>query len=103
MSINLNSQNTSNSGAYESPLNYKVKILRSVMLIAMIFSFLFGLLHDLGINDIGRIHSAVDYVYSLVSGLLLIALWKNILSFKNIAVIFWLHACVRLFPLCCSF
>ena len=96
MSISSSSQIKSNAVSCETPLNYKVKILRSVMLIAMVFAFLFGLMHDLGINDIGRIHSAVDYVYSLVSGLLLIALWKNLLSFKSIAVIF-LMACLGTF------
>jgi len=71
-----------------TPLNFKVKILRSVMMIAMVFSFLFGLLHDLGVNDIGRIHSIVDYIYSFISGILLIALWKRSLSFKYIAALF---------------
>jgi len=58
------------------------------MMIAMVFSFLFGLLHDLGINDIGRIHSIVDYVYSFLSGVLLIALWENYFSFKWVASLF---------------
>ena len=69
----------------DTTLNFKEKILRSVMLIAMIFSFLFGLLHDLGVNDIGRIHSIVDYVYALISGILLLALKHNWFSFKFIA------------------
>ena len=69
----------------DSTLNFKVNILRSVMLIAMVFSFLFGLLHDLGVNDIGRIHSIVDYVYALISAILLLALRNEWLSFKSIA------------------
>ena len=88
MSISSISENNSSRMLSATPLNFKVKILRSVMMIAMVFSFLFGLLHDLGINDIGRIHSIVDYVYSFLSGVLLIALWENYFSFKWVASLF---------------
>ena len=56
---------------------FKFKILNSIMLIAMFFSFLFALLHDLGINDIGAIHSKVDYFYSFSSLVLLLLLRRS--------------------------
>jgi len=55
---------------------FRFQILNTVMLIAAIFSLLFGLLHDLGINDIGRIHSLVDYFYCGFS-LMLMALLRR--------------------------
>ena len=72
----------------QSTDNFRAVILRSVMLIAMAFSALFGLMHDLGANDIGPIHSKVDYVYSIISALLLLALWKNKISFHWVAILF---------------
>jgi signal transduction histidine kinase len=96
MSISSNFKNNSNSVPCENPLNFKVKILRSVMLIAMVFAFLFGFLHHLGINDIGRVQFIANYLYSAVSGLLLIAMWKEWLSFKVIAILF-LTACLLSF------
>jgi len=88
MSIDSSSQDSSNSVPCKKPLNFKVKILRSVMLIAMLFAFLFGLLHDLGVNDTGRIHSIVNYIYSFISGILLMAQWKKLFSFKWLASFF---------------
>lgn len=67
---------------------FKLRILYSVMLIAAVFSLLFGLLSDLGINDIGPVHSKVDYVYSLVSCVLMVLLYKRICSYQRIARIF---------------
>jgi len=88
MPISSISENNSSSIPSEIPLNFKAKILRSVMMIAMFFAFLFGLLDDFGLNDIGRVHSIVNYVYSFISGILLIAIAKRLLSFKCVASLF---------------
>ena len=61
----------------EANRGFKFKILNSIMLVAIFFSFLFALLHDLGINDIGAIHSKVDYFYSLSSLVLLLLLRRS--------------------------
>ncbi len=49
----------------EELLKYKFKMFNFVLAIICIFSFLFGFLSDMGINDLGPIHSKVDYFYSL--------------------------------------
>ena len=49
-------------------------MLRAVMMIAAAFASLFGLMSDLGLNDIGRFHATVDYVYAATSLALLILL-----------------------------
>ena len=51
----------------EDLLKYKFRILNTVAVIIAIFSILFGALSDLGLNDIGEIHSKVDYLYSFLS------------------------------------
>ena len=88
MSNSSSSDISSNPALSKDYLNFKVKILRSVMMIAMVFAFLFGLLHDFGVNDIGRIHSIVNYIYSFVSGALLVALSKRLFSFKCVTSLF---------------
>ena len=71
---------------FDSSINqFKLRVLYSVMLIAAVFSLLFGLLSDLGINDIGPIQSRVDYVYSFVSLVLMGLLYKRCLHYRHIA------------------
>ncbi len=53
---------------------FKFKMLNSVLLIVAFFSVLFGLMSDLGVNEIGSLHAKVDYVYSSVAVLLMIVL-----------------------------
>lgn len=79
---------TAESGFDSSINQFKLRILYSVMLIAAVFSLLFGLLSDLAINDIGPIHSKVDYVYSFVSLVLMGLLYKRCLHYQRIAWIF---------------
>lgn len=67
---------------------FKFKVLNSIMLIAMVFSLLFALLNDLGINDIGNIQSKIDYFYSLSCLTLLIILRRSRQYFTVIASIF---------------
>jgi len=49
----------------EDLIRFKFKMLNSIFIIVAFFSALFGLISDLGINDIGPIHSKVNYAYSL--------------------------------------
>ncbi len=51
----------------EDPLKFKFKMLNSIFIIIAFFSALFGTLSDLGINDLGPIHSKVDYIYSFLT------------------------------------
>lgn len=51
----------------ETLLKFKFKMLNSVLLIVAFFSVLFGLMSDLGINDIGSFHAKVDYAYGAFS------------------------------------
>ena len=67
---------------------FKLRILNSVMLIAAVFSLLFGLLSDLGINDLGPVQSKVDYVYSFVSFVLIFLLYKQRMSYQVVASAF---------------
>ena len=58
-------------GGDEDLLQFKFKMLNSIFIIIAFFSALFGLLSDLGINDIGPIHSKVNYVYSFLTVMLI--------------------------------
>ena len=58
----------------EDLLQFKFKMLNSIFIIVAFFSALFGLLSDLGINDIGPIHSKVDYIYSFLTIMLILFL-----------------------------
>ena len=49
----------------EDLLQFKFKMLNSIFIIVAFFSALFGILSDLGIHDIGPIHSKVNYAYSI--------------------------------------
>jgi diguanylate cyclase (GGDEF)-like protein len=63
--------------AHEALEHFRFRMLNSIMLVIIVFSFLFGLMHDLGINDIGSFHSKVDYIYSALTMVLLIWLRRN--------------------------
>lgn len=58
----------------ENLLQFKFKMLNSIFIIVAFFSALFGLLSDLGLNDIGPIHSKVNYIYSFLTILLILFL-----------------------------
>jgi len=58
-------------GGDENLLKFKFKMLNSIFIIIAFFSALFGLISDLGINDIGPIHSKVNYVYSFLTVMLI--------------------------------
>lgn len=54
-------------GEDEDLLKYKFKMINSILVLVAFFTALFGALSDLGINDIGPIHSKVNYIYSLLT------------------------------------
>ncbi|HEY9147447.1 MAG TPA: ATP-binding protein, partial [Gammaproteobacteria bacterium] len=45
---------------------FRITILKFTLHVAAVFSLLFALMYEFGINDIGRFHSLVDYTYSLL-------------------------------------
>lgn len=55
----------------ENLLQFKFKMLNSILIIVAFFSLLFAVLSDLGINDIGPIHTKVNYVYSFLTLLII--------------------------------
>ena len=61
-------------GEDEHLLKFKFKMINSIFIIVAFFSALFGLLSDLGINDIGPIHSKVNYIYSFLTIILIFVL-----------------------------
>ncbi|WP_373028410.1 GGDEF domain-containing protein [Sulfurovum sp.] len=61
----------------EDLLQFKFKMLNSIFITVAFFSALFGVLSDLGINDIGPIHSKVNYVYSFLTIMLIFFLRQS--------------------------
>ena len=72
-------------GEDEDLLKFKFRMINSILVIVAFFTALFGILSDLGINDIGPIHSKVDYVYSFLSLMLVLFLRRSKNSYKTIA------------------
>ncbi len=71
-------------------MEFKFRMLNAIMLIAAVFALLFALLSDLGINDIGPIHSKVDYLYSAITVVLVLLLRRSRAYYAPIAVTFLL-------------
>ncbi len=69
-------------------MEFKFRMLNTIMLIAAVFALLFALLSDLGINDIGPVHSKVDYLYSAASVALILLLRRSRTYYVAIATIF---------------
>ncbi len=65
----------------EDLYKHKFKLINSILLIVTFFATFFGALSDLGINDIGEIHSKVDYVYSLLTFTLIFYLRRSKANF----------------------
>jgi len=61
----------------ETLLKFKFKMMNSVLVIIAFFSVLFGLMSDLGINDIGSFHAKVDYIYGSFAILLMVFLRRS--------------------------
>lgn len=77
-----------NTGQNEAYLEFKSRLFTSIMMIAMVFSASFGLMHDLGLNQIGRFHAYVDYLYSLLTLVLLFLFKKERSLYSPILYIF---------------
>lgn len=61
----------------EELLKFKFKVLNAISVIIIIFSTLFGLMSDLGINDLGAIHSKVNYVYAFMIAMTMLYLRRS--------------------------
>ena len=51
---------------------FRKLVFTSIIIVASIFAFLFGLMHDLDINPISDVHAKVNYFYSATSILMLL-------------------------------
>ncbi|MGM0594739.1 MAG: ATP-binding protein [Pseudomonadota bacterium] len=51
----------------EAATAFRITILNYTLYVAALFALIFGLMHDFGLNEIGRIHATVDYLYALCS------------------------------------
>ncbi len=71
-------------------MEFRFRMLNAIMLIAALFAFIFALLSDAGINDIGPIHSKVDYLYATLSLLLLLMLRRSRSYYLPVAISFLL-------------
>ena len=57
----------------EMLLQFRFRMLNSIMVAVALSAALFALLHDTGINIIGSVHASVDYLYAAAT--LLLILW----------------------------
>lgn len=55
----------------EDLLKFKFKMINSILIIIAFFSTLFAILSDLGLNDLGTIHTKVDYLYGFATLMLI--------------------------------
>ena len=51
----------------ESHLQFKFKVLNSILPIVAFFSTLFGVLSDIGVNELGVIHTNANYIYAFLT------------------------------------
>ena len=61
----------------ENLLKFKFRMINLTLAIAAFFSTLFGIMSDLGINDLGPIHSKVNYLYAISSLFILFFLRRS--------------------------
>ncbi len=69
----------------EDLLKFKFKMINSILVIVALFSMLVGILSDLGISDIGPIHSKVNYVYGIFSVMLIFFLRSSKRHYKKVS------------------
>ncbi len=70
----------------EADLEFKFKVLNFIMLVAAVFAALFGLMHDLNINQLTGFHASVDYAYSIFVALLIWRLRQSKAYFRQVAI-----------------
>lgn len=56
---------------------FRKRVFISILFVASIFAFLFGLMHDMKINLIGHVHAKVNYFYSVISISILIYIYRK--------------------------
>jgi diguanylate cyclase (GGDEF)-like protein len=76
------------AGESQAYLEFKSRLFSSIMIIAVVFAAAFGLMHDLGLNQIGRFHAYVDYLYSSLTLVLLFLFKKERSLYTPILYIF---------------
>lgn len=88
--MGLNTEIAAQSGIDDGDagLEFRKSVLNITLYVAAVFSLIFGLLHDFGINEIGRIHSIVDYVYSFLTVIIILLLRYSRASFTLLAPVF---------------
>lgn len=67
---------------------FRITILNFALYVATGVSLLFALLHEFGINEIGRFHSIVDYVYAFISFGFILLLRRSRSWFRFVVVAF---------------
>lgn len=72
-------------GEDEDLLKFKFKMINSILAAVALFALLFALLSDLGINDIGPIHSKVNYVYASFALMLIFFLRSSKTNYRTAA------------------
>ncbi len=72
----------------DAGLEFRITILNFTLYVAAIFSLLFALMHEFHINDIGRIHSISDYLYSFFSFGFIVLLRRSRKWFSVVAPLF---------------
>lgn len=63
--------------SFETDFSYKVHLLKRIMCLSVIFSLLFSLMASLNVIQIGKIHTCVNYLYTLIILCLLLAIKRN--------------------------
>lgn len=65
---------TTNDSINSDHFAFRQRLFMNILSVAMVFSMLFGVLHDLDINPITELHANVNYVYSFICLLVLLSL-----------------------------
>lgn len=69
----------------EDLLKFKFKMINLILIIVAFFSILFGAMSDLGINDLGPIHSKVNYINGFFSFMLIFLLRFSKKNYKLVS------------------
>lgn len=69
----------------ETPLKFKIRLLNSCLLVAIVFAFIVAALHSFGLHNTGDFHSLVNYCFSFSSFVLLLWLRQSKDNFKKVA------------------
>ncbi len=67
---------------------FRNRVFTSILLVAAFFAFLFGFMHDIGVNPISNIHAKVNYIYSASSLFMLIYIRRKPDCFHQMVIPF---------------